>query len=333
MSFTSQNAPTGCITIAGRSFPIIAMPILPNWHEIARAKGFEIAARIEDRLHLALRCHDCGGLTRAKLFTLRTANPICQPCLRAQHVATARKAGIDFLRRDPDNTQYAFYRLACGHEGRRQFGAVERAAAGIHDLRCAICLAAREAREAEAEGWQLLGPDPEADANYRLYRHHCGQEQRIARTNMQTGRFDCAGCGESWTQAPSTIYLMRFVLPGGEVILKLGHARNPHSRLHHQLLRDKELPAALLRRVPIAHGHRANRIEKRLHARLRRDFPDAVVPKARFAAHLRVSSEIYVEALGPHLHACLDAVAVREAAEAAKATTHSQNSAANPPPF
>lgn len=141
------------------------------------------------------------------------------------------------------------------------------------------------------------GPDPEGDASYRLYRHAegCLYRQRIARANLQTGRFDCATCGETWTAAPSALYLMQFTLPSGTTVLKLGFARNPQSQL-----RNKAAPAKLLRVVPVANGHLACRIEKRLHARLRHHLPEAVVPHERFAGHLRVTSEIYTESLAPY---------------------------------
>lgn len=131
--------------------------------------------------------------------------------------------------------------------------------------------------------------------------------------------------------APSALYPLRFELPDGMSVLKLGVARDPQARLE-GLLHEAQIPTTLLRVVPVASGAQALRIEKRLQARLRRDFPDAVVPKARFAAYLQVSSEVYVEALGPHLHACLDAVAVavRETIAAAEATTHGAKHSSKP---
>ena len=301
------------LVIDGEACPILDQPIPTQWAETAAAKGFDIAARIEDRYHVALRCHDCGGLTRTKAYTLRTNQPICQPCLKARREATAQAAGLTFLRRDPDDTQYAWYRMGCGHEVRRQFGLTQRVANGDHGLRCRVCHARTEQEEARSQGWELVGPDPEGDANYRLYRHAdgCGQVQRIARANLQTGRFDCQHCGAQWPAAPNAIYLMRFTLRDGSVVVKLGHARKPHSRLRHQLLRDKTLPAELLRIVPVESGHLACQLEKRLHAQLRRDVPGAVVPRKRFAKVLKVGSEIYEDWLMEYLHRQLDQIAAR----------------------
>lgn len=310
--FTSPTQPR-TLTISGKTHPVWAQPIPLAWRKIAATKGFDIAARIEDRYHLALRCHDCGGLTRVKAFTLRVCQPICQPCLQARRKATAQAAGLTFLRRDPDDTQYAWYRMQCGHEVRRQFGRAQKVANGAHGLRCQDCHARTEQDEARSHGWELVGPDPEGDANYRLYRHAqgCGQVQRIARGNLQTGRFDCRHCGAHWPAAPNTIYLMRFTLPDGGVVVKLGHARKPHSRLRHQLLRDRTLPAELLRIVPVESGHLACRLEKRLHAQLRRDVPGAVVPRKRFTMVLKVTSEIYEDWLLEYLQRQLDRIAAR----------------------
>ena len=83
------------------------------------------------------------------------------------------------------------------------------------------------------------------------------------------------------------------------------------ARLRHQLLRDKTLPAELLRIVPVESGHLACRIEKRLHARLKRDVPGAVVPRKRFETVLKVGSEIYEDWLLEYLHRQLDQIAAR----------------------
>ena len=84
------------------------------------------------------------------------------------------------------------------------------------------------------------------------------------------------GCGKSWTAAPSFLYLFRVLLPNGMRVLKLGFSRNPQSRLQHQLLSGRDLACQVLRVVAMPTGHRANCIEKRLHTRLRRAFPEAV---------------------------------------------------------
>lgn len=298
-------------SIGSRIWTAVDMPILPEWHETARRKGFTIEDRIVDRFHLALTCHTCNGLNRVRIFTLQNCQPLCKTCLQRRREAIAERAGMTFLRCDPADNQYAFYRMACGHEVRRQFGLAQRVAGGDHGLRCPVCHLEREQDEAATKGWELIGPDTAEDTRYRLYRHAegCGKTQRIARANMQTGRFDCQHCGEQWSAAPSFLYLMRFTLPGGEVVVKLGFARKPASRLNYQILIDKTLPAELLRVVPIATGHRACQIEKRLHMQLRHRFPGTVVPSKRFAGLLNIRSEIYAGTLLPHLHDALDRIA------------------------
>lgn len=70
-------------------------------------------------------------------------------------------------------------------------------------------------------------------------------------------------------------------------------SRIPASRLHHQLLGNRDLVCHIRRIVPVPSGHRALRAEKRLHAELRRDFPEAVIPASGFAEFLHVRSEVY----------------------------------------
>ncbi len=50
------------ITIADEPMRIYDAEVPPRWEEIALEKGFNIVARVKDRYHLALRCHDCGAL-------------------------------------------------------------------------------------------------------------------------------------------------------------------------------------------------------------------------------------------------------------------------------
>lgn len=298
---------THTLTIRGETLPIINAPIHDHWSETAQAKGFEIAARIQDRYHLAVACERCGQLSKTKLYVLMQHMPLCPSCLERAWNEEAEAAGVTFLRRDDSSTAYAWYRLRCGHEARRQIGLISRVARGETGLRCGTCHEAVEVAEAQAAGWELLGPDPEGDTNYRWYRHiGCGHEQRIARANLQTQRFDCAGCGTTWTAAPSHVYLFRILLPNGVRLLKLGMSRIPASRLHHQLLRHRDLVCHIRRILPVPSGHRALCEEKRLHSELRRDFPEAVIPASEFAEFLHVRSEVYAGWLEPEILKRLD---------------------------
>lgn len=293
------------------TLPVVDIPLPPHWSEIARSKGYEIAGRVRDHLHLALRCSRCDTVSLSRVFTLRTAQPLCPTCLRTARVRTAADAGIEFRRRDPQDTRYAFYRLPCGHEVRRQFGLIARAARGETGLRCDICHARHLDEEAERQGWSLYGPDPEGDPRYRLYAHAaagCGHVQRIARANMISGRFNCASCGAGWASAESAIYLMRFDLPDYGPVVKLGFSRDPGSRLDYQLKGHRDLAAALLRAVPMASGHLALCTERRMHAELRATYPEAVVPPAAYRGVIRVGSEIYDAGLQPVIGAMLDQV-------------------------
>lgn len=301
------------LSIAGIPVPTIAADIPEQWQAAARAKGFRIAGRVVDRYHLALCCDACGELTRTKVFVLMNNRPTCAPCLARRQAEVARAAGLVLVARCPLNRHYAHYRAACGHEQRRQFGFVERVARGDVDLRCDICLSAREAAEAAARGWQLLGPDPKGRVNYRLYRHAdgCGAEQAVARVNMASGRFTCHACDETWLSAPSSIYLLEVILRDGTALVKLGFSRDAHSRLFHQILLDKTITARVVRVVPMPSGLIALRREKRLHGILAAELPQARVPVETFRGALKVKTEIYWPVAAARIHALLDTEVAR----------------------
>ncbi|OIQ23718.1 MAG: hypothetical protein BM562_18505 [Alphaproteobacteria bacterium MedPE-SWcel] len=202
-------------------------PIKAEWTTVARSKGFDLIRRIRDKSHVVLRCHTCSALTAQKLYTLRTAQPACAGCRHRNIVAIAQKAGLEFLGYDPEYHKLGIYRAPCGHTVRRQFGQIERIADGRCKLRCETCHSGKEAEEAADRGWRLQGSDPEGNPNYRIYRHGCGHRQRVARTNMRSGRFQCAACGEGWATAPSNIYAIRLELPSGLRVVKLGFSRDP----------------------------------------------------------------------------------------------------------
>lgn len=301
------------LDLSHTSMLIIDMPIPDDWHDLARQKGMTIIARVKDRNHLTLACPVCGKPSKHKLSALRVCQPRCPHCLEAQWHSEAEVAGQVLLRRDPDDHRYSLYRAPCGHEIRRQVGRMRKMAADRTGFRCQICHAAREAAEAEARGWRLLGPDPEGNANYRSYQHGCGHRQRIARSNMQTGRFSCTSCGECWSAAPSWLYLLRMTLPDHGPVVKVGYSRDPDSRMRHQLGMSADLGCELIAQVPIATGHEAIRVEKRLHKRLRDSHPDAVIPPDIIARHLNVTSEVYDGALEPVIRVEMDRIAARPA--------------------
>lgn len=286
---------------AADPLPIHDGEIHAHWQETATRKGFDITGRILDRYHLALRCHSCGHSHASRIYTLTQAQPQCPACLLARLEAEAEAAGLIHLGRDPGARHYSRYRADCGHVIRRQHEMIRRMAAGETGFRCETCHAALERAEARRRGWILVGPDPQGHPTYRLYRHGCGHVQRVARANMQSGRFDCAGCGQGWAAAPSYLYAMRFTLENGRELVKLGYSRDPESRLTHQLLIDRRIPARILRVVPVPTGHQAICIEKGLHSNLRREHPEAVVDPACWRGRIRVGSEIYDARLTPRI--------------------------------
>jgi hypothetical protein len=265
------------------------------WHRLAKAKGFRIAGRVRDRLHLALECRACGAVTAHKTFTLRSAQPRCGGCAEAALRAQAVAAGVTFLRPAKRNRHYALYQMPdCGHVVRRQHALIRRVAAGETDLRCERCLIQREAAVAAKQGWQRLSRDPGGNPSYRMYQHDCGHNQRIAVANMHWGQVQCSRCGRGWSSQASFIYLLRIAVPeAGLHVLKLGYSKHPVKRFRHQLGLPSSAQVELLRVLPMPTGHAACAAETRAHARLCQERPDMVVPQADYATVTNLRSEIY----------------------------------------
>ncbi|MGN7871662.1 hypothetical protein [Paracoccus sp. 22332] len=76
-------------------------------------------------------------------------------------------------------------------------------------------------------------------------------------------------------------------------LLKLGYSANPQKRQRHQLGLPKTAQVTLLRNIAMPTGHAACAAEKRLHARLRRQHPEAVVPPQDYRGILNVVSEVW----------------------------------------
>lgn len=299
----------GMIKLRGQILRIFPGVVDPAWRQLALEKGFDIVARVKDRFHLLLECHVCTGRTLCKVYVVRKNQPLCSACLARKKRKAATAAGLHFLRRDPVNRHYSYYRMSCGHTVRRQIGLIVRAAAGGTGLRCEVCHAAREAAEAQALGWKLIGPDPAGNKSYRIYQHAlgCGKEQRIARGNVQTARFKCEHCGGVWSGEASYLYLMKFILPSGETVLKPGFSKNPLSRLRYQLCRRPLRSGQLVRVVAMKTGRQALIAEQAIHGELRRQFPKAVLPSERYSTYLRVKTEVYTTEVEAIAHALLDA--------------------------
>lgn len=290
-------------------------PIPQPWAALAQAKGFRINRRIRDKDHVALECQTCGAHTAQKAFTLRTAQPRCGGCATASQQTRAQDAGLVLLQRDPDYRHYGIFRAACGHDVRRQFAFVARLARGETTLSCETCRDDRDALAAQAHGWEIVGPDPQAARSYRLYRHACGHSQRIAVVNMRWNQCDCAVCGGGWVARPSFLYLARISFPEECLtVVKLGYSGNPTKRFRHQLGLPATAQVDVLRLVPMPTGHAACAAERPANTTLTREHPESVVPPARYAGLINVVSEIYRPDLLPAIHRMLDAIAAGTAA-------------------
>ncbi|KGJ02312.1 hypothetical protein EQ718_06040 [Paracoccus versutus] len=310
MSKTTCSSHDTRAPLSATDLPLVIHPgeLHAHWADAARSKGFTLIARVRDRLHVALHCQTCRGVHVARHSVVMTAQPLCPHCIETRWRATALAAGLTWLGRDA-HRHYGHYRLPCGHAARRQFSFVERVASGEVAARCETCLVHREEAEALRFGWTRLGRDPQGNPSYRLYRHNCGHEQRIARANLQWGQCDCAGCGQSWTAKPSFIYLLEIRHPGTRRrYLKLGYSSHPARRHKHQLGLPKDTEVEVLRVVAMPTGHDACAREKAAHTRLKRDHPEAVVPNPEYADLMNVVSEIYRPEALSILHETLDRI-------------------------
>ena len=268
-------------------------PIPKTWLKFPSSKAFSIVGRFANKNDLLIECTRCGSQQRSKVFTCRSGVPICQNCLKNKRSTIAQRAGVKFVEAVPGKPNYGRYLLNCGHQVQRQFEMIERMAAGRTGLRCETCHGVKERDEATARGWRLLGDDPEGDPNYRLYRHDaCGHQQRIARGNLQTGRFDCAHCGGGWSAKPSFIYVVRLIWDD-LTLIKVGFSANPAIRFRQQLDLGPEVTVEFLRQEPIRNGRAAIQLEKEFHRRMAKEHPLSEAPLEGFQGRIKVVSEIY----------------------------------------
>jgi hypothetical protein len=285
-----------------------------TWHAIAKQKGYRIDRQVRDRLHVVLECLTCGAHTAHRVFNLRSAQPACGGCQQAARLDDAARVGFTLKARDEAHRHYATYTLPCGHEARLQRGRVaklakEGPAPGARGYHCDNCYAKKLQDQAAKLGWTVIGTDLKGDANYRQLQHDaCGHQQRVATANIETGRWNCGGCGECWTAAPSVIYLMRFRVPGVGCCVKLGYSRNPESRMRHQLGLRADVEAELIDEVPAPSGQVALRMERALHQRLKADHPEMTLARAELADWINVTSEIYTAEAEPVIQRMLNEI-------------------------
>ena len=284
--------------------------IPPKWHKAARKNGFTLIGRVKDRLHVALLCHVCGCTHAKRVSVVLGYSPECPHCIKHQRIEFARTVGAVLLGRDPKNRHYGHYRLACGHQVRRQFHRVALAANGGHNLGCETCREDRYRAQARKFGWDLLGPTSSGKSGYRSYRHTCGNTQNIMVGNMLWGDCACSRCSLGRTAQPSHIYLFQIGLPGLPVI-KLGYSARPAKRLKHQLGIDKGIATEVLRVVNLPTGHEARTEEEHMHRTLTAQFPDMVVVKDEYGDAINVTREIYRPEAASIIHRFLDEIETR----------------------
>lgn len=300
---------------ATTTYPPFEGTIPPKWHKTARKKGFTIVDRVKDRLHVALLCHNCGCTHTKRISVVLGYSPECPHCIKHKRIEYARTVGAVLLGRDPTDRHYGHYRLACGHQVKRQFHRVALAADGGHGLGCETCREERYRAQAQKSGWALLGPPSNGKSGYRSYRHSCGQTQDILVGNMVWNDCTCSGCGPGRTARPSHIYIFQIDLPG-QPVLKLGYSARPEKRLKHQLGIDKSIGTEVLRVVNFPTGHDARLEEERVHRTLTSQFPDIVVAKADYGNAINVTREIYRLEAAPLIHRMLDEIEARFAGSA-----------------
>jgi hypothetical protein len=288
------QAPKTNMTIRGETHPIWPGPIHPQWHAAAAEKGYHVLARVKNKDNLALACKKCRGTFVCRHSVLTGFQPQCPNCKEARWIADAKVNRLTFVKRDEKDRHYGHFLVSCGHTKRLQFSRTKKVATEGGEIVCESCTIERYKREARAYGWELVGPDPEGDNDYRLYRHAdgCGESCRVLIGNMKTQRFQCPSCGKGWSNEPSSIYFAEIDL-GKRTVLKLGFSGNTYSRFEYQLFVRKVLPYRILAEIHFPTGRAALRAEKKVHKRLIERFPDGVVPHTVYRKHLKVKSEIY----------------------------------------
>lgn len=67
------------LVVDGLSLRVHPGAVKASWTEAAAAKGYVVAARVRDRLHVALLCRTCGALSVARIFVLVNNRPSARP--------------------------------------------------------------------------------------------------------------------------------------------------------------------------------------------------------------------------------------------------------------
>lgn len=277
-----------------------------SWHQLARERGYTYFGRDpRKRGNVYLRCSACTNLMYVHTHVLRTAQPECTACWLSDMAREAAAAGLEFVERHPTDSHRGIYRARCGHLLDRQRGFIQRVGLGEVDVRCSECFEGSIAAIACDQGWELVGLSEQGNSEYRKFRHQCGHEQDIAIGNLRTQRFACNGCGGSWAAEASFLYVCRFDLPKSRgSFVKLGMSKNPTSRLRYQMGIAGDIHAQILQEISMESGSTALRAEKRLHALLKAELPQCVVPASELN-WIGVRSEVYrIEAL-PRIEALL----------------------------
>ncbi|SFY33688.1 hypothetical protein SAMN04244548_03659 [Paracoccus pantotrophus] len=96
----SSHSPRTLFSVS--DLPLVIHPgtLHPHWSDAARAKGFDLIARVRDRFRVALRCRTCGGIHVARRFVVMNAQPLCPHCIEARWRETALTACLTWLGRD-----------------------------------------------------------------------------------------------------------------------------------------------------------------------------------------------------------------------------------------
>lgn len=266
----------------------------PHWHNRARRAGYNYVGRTGgSNGPVLLKCGICQNIISVHQHTLRSVIPQCSSCVAKEIRDEAVEAGIHYIARHPDDPKLNIYRADCGHIIFRQRGQILKVGEGRNAIRCADCLEARYRRMAQSQGWKLIGKTEDNRPGYRRYRHKCGHTQNIAVANMAVQRFSCNGCSDGPMQRPSWLYVMRFTLPEqAETFVKLGISWNPQARLDYQLGLANGVAGEIVTQVAMPTGAVAMSYERRLHNRLKREFPDLVIP-ADDLWWICVCSEVY----------------------------------------
>lgn len=231
------------------------MTRLAKWQAESAAQGWTFERKVGS-VYAAYTHDTCGRERQAQLGAMRKGLVRCNHCKEMEWRVVAISQGWRFERNV--NGQYAVYlHNVCGQEQQSQISTMSN-----NRVRCRYCMEQAWRNEATAQGWTFVAQSGWDCATY--VHKSCGHQQKAQLANMRIANVVCHGCGESWANNPSNVYLLDITTACSKRFLKLGFARVVLRRAGQYGL-AKGAKIKLLYAKAYATGVEARKIEKMLH--------------------------------------------------------------------